>query len=1044
MRWTCCILAMLAATTAARSATTQPSRTLSGVIVDPSGLPVSRAQVAPLNVDLWKGAVTDADGRFTINNVPADAKYLLAKSQTMQRITVISLADAPPQNGRYVLGSVIVQAFGLVLDPNGKAVKSAKVFLHITGPGGISYDDPDPAETEANGAYGLGQIPGGDGFAMRVSLADGTASGEIPCGPGASIDLPDLVQNTPTTRPTALAAPAMAEYSGKVVDESGNPIAGASLSFFDFGGVMSHDFGIANTDSHGAWHRRLLADLPKLEIRVSHPDYSGWQYDLNQATPPIAALLDGSAVQVMKHGVRISGRVCDPAGKPVAAAVIAAAKYGSSISDEGPIEDCTCARSTADGSFSIGGLPPGDNRLLVYVDGYPTQFISLKVAAPMLPVQITLVPGTAVSGRVIDENGKPLPKIRVSAGDWFLPSGDRERLASTTKTDDSGRFTLGNLPGLGSVHLYFAGKGRMSESKDTAPGVVDLGDIVLYPPPTLAGHVVDDATGQPVNHFKVSVGMVEDAGRYWWLNLDGQSEEKDGRFSRHIRNLIVDIAQRDRFVAHIIAPGYATMVTPSIQLGDHSPPLEIRLKRLAALTGTLLLPDGRPAGGADVYWVEPNNQVGIAAHSIDQNYTYAPDNHLVCGDDGAFTLPAEQQQGLFLVLHKSGYALLSTADVTPGQTIRLNAWSRIEGTYRPAGKARAGATVYACAFPANRDPQTATHLSFDLSTTTDAQGRFALDYVPSIPLRVGVFGKHWPLAAKNIQPDPGSTVSLVLADDGPAVRGQLDLSSIIAANPPTPGTKFDTSTSWVRAVRVDPPPQPPADVETADWQKQIQAVMDASATGTLTLPATFADLQPDGSFAFDALAAGKYVLLVEIHGERPLNTCGWGLMLGKTHAQFGVGREPLTIPTIPVPATLHPGAGGAAPPLAAATIDGKTFNLADHRGQYVVLDFWAGWCAPCRAEQPAVKTIYAKFAAQVCFAGLNFDYTPDTARAAAEQVAAPWPQLSTGPWDASNPTLVAYGVQVIPSLWLIDPQGNVVARDLTPEELTAMLQERVR
>jgi hypothetical protein len=47
--------------------------------------------------------------------------------------------------------------------------------------------------------------------------------------------------------------------------------------------------------------------------------------------------------------------------------------------------------------------------------------------------------------------------------------------------------------------------------------------------------------------------------------------------------------------------------------------------------------------------------------------------------------------------------------------------------------------------------------------------------------------------------------------------------------------------------------------------------------------------------------------------------------------------------------------------------------------------------------------------------------------------------VAMDPWDAENPTLTAYGVEVIPSVWLIDPDGKVAARDLTPEELEKTL-----
>src|SRR5207253_3190035 len=105
-----------------------------------------------------------------------------------------------------------------------------------------------------------------------------------------------------------------------------------------------------------------------------------------------------------------------------------------------------------------------------------------------------------------------------------------------------------------------------------------------------------------------------------------------------------------------------------------------------------------------------------------------------------------------------------------------------------------------------------------------------------------------------------------LADDGPAVNGKMELSEVIAANPPTPGLNFDTSISWVRAIRVEPKPELPKGADAADWLAQTKSVLDGKASDDLTLPATFANLQADGSFAFDALAPGKYVLLADIRG----------------------------------------------------------------------------------------------------------------------------------------------------------------------------------
>jgi hypothetical protein len=154
---------------------------------------------------------------------------------------------------------------------------------------------------------------------------------------------------------------------------------------------------------------------------------------------------------------------------------------------------------------------------------------------------------------------------------------------------------------------------------------------------------------------------------------------------------------------------------------------------------------------------------------------------------------------------------------------------------------------------------------------------------------------------------------VTLADDGPAVNGQVELGPVIAANPPPPGTKFDTSTSWLRAVRIEPKPEPPRGVDRADWNAQVQSVLEGTAKEDLTLPATFAVLKPDGSFRFDALAPGRYMLLVDIHGLRPLQTCGWGILLATGRTEFTVADKAITLSPLELKATLHPQVGSSTP-----------------------------------------------------------------------------------------------------------------------------------
>jgi thiol-disulfide isomerase/thioredoxin len=319
-----------------------------------------------------------------------------------------------------------------------------------------------------------------------------------------------------------------------------------------------------------------------------------------------------------------------------------------------------------------------------------------------------------------------------------------------------------------------------------------------------------------------------------------------------------------------------------------------------------------------------------------------------------------------------------------------------------------------------------------------------IEHVPAAQFAVAAWAGFGPAAEKTIRFEAGKTTHVDLGADGPPVDGRVDLRSVIEANPPEPGLSFDTSNSWVRAFRIDPRPELPSGVDAADWNHQWQLVLEGKAGEALTIPARFADLKPDGSFRFEALPAGRYVVLVGIHGRRPPETCGWGVMLAKGRADFEVGNKPVMLPEIELKTTLHPQIGSFAPSVAWKTAKGEPVTLSLLRGKYVVLDFWAGWCAPCMAAQPSLKILYERNKNRATFIGLNFDHTEGNAREALELIKTPWTQVLAGAWDSNNPTLVNYGIEVIPSIWLIDEEGRIVAKDLTLDQLAKALAELPR
>ena len=132
----------------------------------------------------------------------------------------------------------------------------------------------------------------------------------------------------------------------------------------------------------------------------------------------------------------------------------------------------------------------------------------------------------------------------------------------------------------------------------------------------------------------------------------------------------------------------------------------------------------------------PLNDTFIEGTAINEGLTYAPDLRATAADDGTFELPAAGENGRILFLHDDGYAILPSDDVKAGATIKLTSWARIEGEYRPTGPARLNVQVTAAPVQSRVNLESRDRLVFQLAATTDATGRFVIEHVPAMRLRV--------------------------------------------------------------------------------------------------------------------------------------------------------------------------------------------------------------------------------------------------------------------------------------------------------------------
>jgi thiol-disulfide isomerase/thioredoxin len=225
----------------------------------------------------------------------------------------------------------------------------------------------------------------------------------------------------------------------------------------------------------------------------------------------------------------------------------------------------------------------------------------------------------------------------------------------------------------------------------------------------------------------------------------------------------------------------------------------------------------------------------------------------------------------------------------------------------------------------------------------------------------------------------------------------------------------------------------PAQQNTAEFQNTIAAKRKELATAQKAVLKVFIASNPDSYISLLALSSVGGPSPDPAELESLYNSLSQRLRDTETAKNLKNAIDQLKVN----------GVGSMAADFTQNDVNGVPVKLSSFRGKYVLLDFWASWCGPCRQENPNVVKAYKKYKDKnFAIVGVSLDRAESKANwlAAIKSDGLAWTQVSDLKfWN--NEVAVLYHIQSIPANFLIDPTGKIIAKDLRGSDLDNKLED---
>ena len=872
---------------------------------------------------------------------------------------------------------------------------------------------------------------------------------------------------------------------GFVQNEEGWPIEGASVRLHvpqrQESGTEREQVILARerevrTDANGFWRCEAMpTDLDEVWIRLAHPDYVDDESYGTTAKPSIEELHGMKAVAVMTRGVIISGKVVDSDEQPIEGAEVA---RGSSRY----VAEYPSTRTDAEGQFEFGHVRPGETVLTVQAQGYAPELKDITAHEDMGPVEFELGPARTIRGRVLDLEDKPVQGVWVVADTWRGHRSIRWR----SETNSGGYFEWNEAPA--DEVLFDLGKeGYMYVREVPMSAEIDEHVIVMHPPLRVSGTVVDADSNEPIKNFNVLPGMTWEGREQVYWERRRAIEFTNGRYEHMFTS------PYDGHLIRVEADGYMPGISRVFYSDEGDVVFDFALERGEGLSGVVYLADGKPAEGAEVILCTPSK----GAHIQNGRNTQKRESVFVeTGADGEFSFPAQTEPYILVVLHDEGYAQATDEEFAAEPNIVIAPWGRVEGVVRIGSDFGAGETVslhYESAYEDNRP-----RVYHSCNAVADVNGYFVMDRLPPGDARLGRQIRLGSMRsttshAVRVQVKAGETTVVTIGGTGRPIVGR----AVVPAD-------YNEPIEWTRAHSSlgTPRPQPPypdnfqtmTREERLEWivnwqnteegkelieqhlwvrypdnvtemtMEEIQAWRKGwreSEEGKAFMKAQqerqkqrrhyAVVIAHDGRFRVEDVPAGKYqfqVTVLERLGGSPYRS-GYGDVIGSLSHEFEVpdmneGRsdEPLDIGTLQLKIVKRLKAGDAAPEFEAETFDGAKIKLSGYRGKVVLLNFWMSGNRQFTEEMLSLKEIFETHGKNEQFAmiSLSLDHDLEGAKKFVKDNGLEW--INCHPTDTARTAVYSnYGMPRFPSVFVIDADGKILARNPSLSTLNSTLEQ---